>query len=96
MGFLNKAKALANEAADAGKRVANVVPEHVDDLASKDDRVGKLVNQTKDATKHGIEVAQQKSEDLAGTTSGQTAGRAIRKIGQIANNLPVAESATPR
>jgi tetratricopeptide (TPR) repeat protein len=89
MGFLDKAKALANEAADAGKRVANVVSDHVDELALKDDRVGKLVNQTKDVTKHGIEVAQQKSEDLAETTSGQTAGRAIRKIGQVVNNLPV-------
>ena len=93
MGFLDKAKALANEAADAGKRVANVVSDQVDDLASKDDRVGKLVKQTKDATKHGIEVAQQKSEDLAGTTSGHKAGRAIRKIGQIANDLPVLSAA---
>ena len=93
MGFLDKAKALANEAADAGKRVANVVSDQVDDLASKDDRVGKLVRQTKDATKHGIEVAQQKSEDLAETTSGQTVGRAIRKIGQIANDLPVLSAA---
>ena len=72
MGFLDKAKALANEAADAGKRVANVVSDHVDNLASEDGRVGKLVNQTKDVTKHGIEVAQKKSEDLAQTNSGQT------------------------
>ena len=93
MGFLDKAKALANEAADAGKRVANVVSDHVDELASKDDRVGKLLNQTKDATKHGIEVAQKKSEDFAETNSGQTTGRAIRKLGQVVNNLPVFSAA---
>ena len=93
MGFLDKAKALANEAADAGKRVANVVSDHVDNLASGDDRVGKLVNQTKDVTKHGIEVAQKKSEDLAQTNSGQTTGRAIRKLGQVVNNLPVFSAA---
>jgi len=89
MGLFDKAKALANEAADAGKRVANVVSDHVDDLSSKDDRVGKLVNRTKDLTKHGIEVAQKKSDDLAQTNSGQTTSRAIRKLGQVVNSLPV-------
>lgn len=93
MGLLNKAKALANEAADAARRAKNTASDHVDDLASRDSRVGKLVNQTKDATKHGIEVAQKKSEALGQTTSGQTTGRAIRKIGQVVNELPVFSAA---
>ena len=36
MGFLDKAKALANEAVDAGKRAADVVVEHVDDARSEE------------------------------------------------------------
>lgn len=93
MKFLDKAKALANEAADVGKRVANVVTEHVDDMAAKDDRVGKFVTQTKEVTKSGIEAAQKKSDEFAQKESGQAAGRAVRKLGQVVNSLPVLSAA---
>lgn len=93
MGFLDKAKALANEAADAGKRVANVVSDHVDDLATKDDRLGKFVTQTKGAAKSGLEAAQKKSDEIAQKKSGQAAGRAVRKLGQVVNSLPVLSAA---
>lgn len=93
MKFLDKAKALANEAADVGKRVANVVSEHVDDLAAKDDKVGKFVTQTKEVTKSGIEAAQKKSDEFAQKKSGQAAGRAVRKLGQVVNSLPVLSAA---
>mgnify|MGYP003893594097 FL=1 len=60
MGFLDKAKALANEAADAGKRVANVVSEHVDEAAQRDDRIGKFVSGTKAAASSSMEKIQTK------------------------------------
>ena len=89
MGFLDKAKALANEAADAGKRVANVVSEHVDEAAQRDDRIGKFVSGTKAAASSGMEKIQTKSDEVSETESGQKAGNAVRKVGQVISSLPV-------
>jgi hypothetical protein len=89
MGFLDKAKALANEAADAGKRVANVVSEHVDEASKKDDRIGRLVSGTKAAASSGIEKIQTKSDEVSETESGRMAGSAVRKVGQIISGLPI-------
>ena len=46
MGFLDKAKALANEAVDAGKRAADVVVEHVDEASKKDDKISKAFSKS--------------------------------------------------
>lgn len=89
MGFLDKAKALANEAADAGKRVANVVSEHVDEVAQKDDRVGRIVSGTKAAASTGKEKIQTKSDELSETVSGKRVGGAVRKVGQVVGGLPI-------
>ena len=89
MGFLDKAKALANEAADAGKRVADVVSEHVDEVAQKDDRVGRIVSGTKAAASTGKEKIQTKSDELSETVSGKRVGGAVRKVGQVVGGLPI-------
>ena len=89
MGFLDKAKALANEAADAGKRVANVVSEHVDEVAQKDERIGRLVSGTKSAATTSREKIQTKSDEFSETESGKKAGSAVRKVGQVISSLPI-------
>ena len=89
MSFLNKAKALANEAADAGKRVANVVSDHVDEVAQKDERIGRLVSGTKAAASTGREKIQTKSDELSETESGKRVGGAVRKVGQVVSGLPI-------
>jgi len=93
MGFLDKAKALANEAADAGKRVANVVSEHVDEAAQRDDRIGKFVSGTKAAVSAGMEKIETKSEEVSETESGKWAGSAVRKVGQVISGLPILSAA---
>lgn len=89
MGFLDKAKALANEAADASKRVVNVVSDHVDEAASKDERIGKLLSGTRAAAASGKEKLQAKSDELSDTESGKKAGSAVRKVGQVISGLPI-------
>ena len=89
MGFLDKAKALANEAADSGKRVANVVSAHVDEVAQKDDRVGKLVSGTKAVANTGKEKIREKSDEVSETASGKRVGGAVRKVGQVVGGLPI-------
>jgi len=93
MGFLDKAKAIANEAKDAGKRVVDVVGEHIQETSSRDDNVGKIVQRTQELSQRGIEVAQDKAEQISQHSSGQKAGRAVRKVGSVINNLPLLSAA---
>jgi len=93
MGFLDKAKALANEAVDAGKRAADVVVEHVEEASKKDDKISKALSKSWNLTEKGIEVAQDNIELLSENSTGQSAGRVVRKAGAAVGTLPLVSAA---
>lgn len=93
MGFFEKAKAIVNEVADAGTRAVEAVSEQVNEASAKNDRIGKIVKTAHEKTKQSIEVAREKTDEVSEHAAGKSAGKIVRKAGEIAGNLPVLSAA---
>jgi len=93
VGLFNKAKALANEAVNAGKRVSEVVVDHVETLGERDDRVGLLVEKGMVGLKKGQKLAEEKLDAAGEHRVGKSTGDAVRKIGKIVSEIPVLSAA---
>lgn len=93
MGLFDKAKALANEAVNAGKRVSEVVVDHVEALGERDERVGLVLDKGKAGLKKGEQFAESKLEAAGEHKVGKSTGSAVRKLGKIVSEIPVLSAA---
>ena len=93
MGFLDKARAFANEAADVGKRIVGEVTEKVDEAGQRDDWAGRLVATAKDVASTGRDALKEKREEVASTATGKSAGVAVRKFSSVISGLPIVSAA---
>lgn len=93
MGFFEKAKALANEVADVGNRAVKAVTEQVNEVSEKNEQVGKIVKIAHEKTKQSIEIAIEKTDEVSEHAAGKSAGKIVRKVGEVAGNLPILSAA---
>ena len=93
MGFFEKAKAIANEVADVSARAIEAVSEQVNEVSAKNDRIGKIVKTTHEKTKQSIETVSEKTVEVSEHAVGKSAGKIVRRVGEVAGNLPVLSAA---
>ena len=93
MGFLDKAKAMANEIIETGSRTADSVVSHLDEASANNNLVGKTLTSSREKLKLGLEVAREKTEELSEHAVGEGAGRLVRKVGEAVSKAPVISAA---
>lgn len=93
VGLFDKAKALANEAVNASKRVADVVVDHVESVGERNDRVEKLIEKSKTGVAKGRRATEHAIESASEHEAGRMAGSAVRKIGSVISDVPILSAA---
>lgn len=93
MGLFDKAKALANEAVSATKRVADVVVDHVETVGEKNDSIGMLLEKGKSGVAKGRKISEGTLESASEHEAGRLAGSAVRKIGSLISDIPILSAA---
>lgn len=93
VGLFDKAKALANEAVIAGKRVVDSVSEHAESFGEHGGGFGAALDKGGAGVRMGRQLAAESLEAVGESEAGRRAGSVVRQAGRVVGGLPVLSTA---